>query len=57
MNKRFNEFIDVFVHTLDKHAPIKLASKKEIKLKTKPWITKSMLNSSKTKTEPYTNLA
>ena len=32
---------------------MKLASKKEKKLKTKPWITKGILDSRKTKTELY----
>ena len=52
VNDQFNKFIDVFVRTLNKHAPMNLASKKrKKKLKTKPWITKGTLNSSKTKTE------
>ena len=35
VNEQFNKFIDIFVHTLNKHAPMKLRSfKKRKKLKT-----------------------
>ena len=53
VSDQFNNFMDVLVRTLNKQAPMKLASKKEKKFKTKPWITKGILNSSKTKTELY----
>ena len=49
----FATFLQIFVNALNKHAPLRKKSRKEIKLGNKPWITKGILNSSKTKNKPY----
>ena len=38
-NSNYNDFISTLENTTNKHAPIRKMSKKEIKLKNKPWIT------------------
>ena len=40
-----NKFINIFQLILDKHAPSRKRSRKESKLKAKPWITKGLLKS------------
>ena len=40
-----DKFINIFKLILDKHAPLRKRSRKELKLKTKPWITKRLLKS------------
>ena len=40
-----DQFINSFQLILDKHAPLRKRSRKELKLKTKPWITKGLLKS------------
>ena len=40
-----DKFINIFQLILDKHAPLRKRSRKELKLKTKPWITKGLLKS------------
>ena len=40
-----DKFINVFKLILNKHAPLRKRSRKELKLKTKPWITKGLLKS------------
>ena len=40
---------------IDKHIPFKKLSRKEIKFKSKPWITKGLKNSIKLKNKSYTN--
>ena len=49
----FATFLQIFVNALNKHAPLRKKSRKEVKLGNKPWITKGMLNSSKTKNNLY----
>ena len=44
---------DIFNITLSKHAPLRRKSRKEKKLNSKPWITKGILISSKTKNKLY----
>ena len=39
----WNEFLKVFQNTINKHAPIKTLTKKETRLRRKPWITKEIL--------------
>ena len=43
----------IFSNTLDKHAPLRLRSRKETKLLKKPWITKNLLKSIKLKKKMY----
>ena len=45
----FATFLQIFVKALNKHAPLRKKSRKEVKLGNKRWITKGILNSSKTK--------
>ena len=40
-----DKFINIFKLILDKHAPLRKRSRKELKLKTKPRITKGLLKS------------
>ena len=40
-----HKFINIFQLILDKHAPLPKRSRKELKRKTKPWITKGLLKS------------
>ena len=49
VNEMFNKFVDIFSKTLEKHAPLKKASRKQLKLQQKPWITKAILISIKKK--------
>ena len=48
-----DKFIDIFQLILDKHAPLRKRSRKELKLKTKPWITKGLLKSTHRKNCMY----
>ena len=41
----FETFFQLFNKTLDRRAPIKKSTKKEEKIKSKPWITKSIKKS------------
>ena len=45
INLIYNHFQDEFLKTIDKHAPMKTLSIKEMKWKQKPWITKGIQNS------------
>ena len=49
----FATFLHIFVNALNKHATLRKKSRKEVKLGNKPWITKGILNSSKTKNKLY----
>ena len=40
-----DKFINILKLILDKHVPLRKRSRKELKLKTKPWITKGLLKS------------
>ena len=49
IHNQFNQFINSFMSVVNKHAPRKLATRKERKLKTKPWLSSSLLCSIETK--------
>ena len=49
IDEAINNFISSFKQITDRHAPLKLNSRKERKLALKPWITKGILKSIKTK--------
>ena len=53
VDEQFKRFLDIFSITLSKHAPLRKKSRKEKKLNSKPWITKGILISSKTKNKLY----
>ena len=44
-NVMFNVCQYELINIIDKHAPYRILSRKEQKLRLKPWITKSILNS------------
>ena len=49
VNNMYNAFHNKYIEIIDKNAPYKTLSKKESKLKLKPWITKGILQSIKTR--------
>ena len=49
VNDDVSELTRIFMKTLDKHAPLKPMSRREIKLNAKLWITKGILISIKTR--------
>ena len=49
----FNEFIDIFKTTIDKHAPLQKATRRIKRLQKKPWLTKTILISTKTKNKLF----
>ena len=53
VNTLFNTFHNKFLEIVDKHAPYKFLSKKEIKLLKKPWITQGIQKSISTKNMTY----
>ena len=55
VNSILEQFIFLFKSVVDKHAPIKRASRKKHKLLKKPWITKRILISIKNKQKMYKN--
>ena len=48
VNDDVSKLTSIFMKTLDKHAPLKPMSRREIKLNANPWITKRILISIKT---------
>ena len=48
-NLAYNIFHKRFQFLLNKHAPLRFLSRKEVKLKRKPWVTKGILKSIKVK--------
>jgi len=53
INQCMSDFIKIFQSILNKHAPIRTQTRKEKKLKRKPWLTKSLLQSIKQKNKMY----
>jgi len=49
----YNDFITVFKNTLDKHALLKQASRKDLKFKSKPWMTRGLQKSVATKNKLF----
>ena len=54
VNTKYDLFQVQFLNIIDKHAPLKKLSKREIRLKSKPWITKGIHKSIKVKNQFYT---
>ena len=52
-NHRFRDFIEIVKSKIDKHAPLKKLTRKQRKLKCKPWITRGILTSIKHKQKLY----
>ena len=55
-NIMYNKFYEKYLQIIDKNIPYKILSKKEIKLKQKPWISRVMLTSIKIKHILYKNI-
>ena len=53
INTLFNKFISKFLYVTNFHAPLKKMTRKQIKLKNNPWLTKGILKSIKTKKKLY----
>ena len=47
------KFLQIIIDATNKHAPLKKLSRKEMKLKSKPWITKGLLKSISTKNKLF----
>ena len=48
-NQIFDQFLQLITSTIDFHAPIKLASGKQQKVLSKPWLTRGILTSIRSK--------
>ena len=48
VDELFNQFISQIKSIINKHAPLKQMSRKELKLRRKPWITTDIIRASKT---------
>ena len=55
-NFAYSIFHKKFQSLLNKHAPLRFLSRREVKLKQKPWITKGILKSIKVKRNLLKNL-
>ena len=53
IDQAWNDFENIFNSTVYKHAPLRILTRKELKLKSKPWITKGILKSAKTQKKMY----
>ena len=49
----FNEFINIFKTSFNKHASLQKATRKVKRLRKKPWLTKAILISTKTKNKLF----
>ena len=56
VDSSFNKYISIFAAVVAKHAPLKRASRKEKRLKQKPWLSTLLLKSVKRKNKMYANL-
>ena len=52
-NQRWEDFESVFNSVLDKHAPLRTCTRREMKRKNKPWMSNELLNSVKIKQKLY----
>ena len=55
VNKDMSRITETFINTLNSHAPLKPMSRREKKLNEKPWITKGILISIRTKNKLFTS--
>ena len=55
VNKDVSRITETFINTLNSHAPLKPMSRREKKLNKKPWMTKGILNSIRTKNKLFTS--
>lgn len=52
-DETFDQFLKRFSELVDQHAPLRLQTRKEVQLNTKPWLTKDILKSIKIKNSMY----
>ena len=55
VDQSFNSFVSIFNKVLQNYAPLRKRTKKEIKIKSKPWMTDIILRSIKKKTKLHKN--
>jgi len=53
VNTTFSKFTLLFETTLNKHAPLKILSRKQQRMHRKPWISRGILKSIKTKSKLF----
>ena len=53
LDTTYDKFINIIKQTIDEHAPMKIASRKQQKLLERPWITRGLLGSIKRKQKMY----
>ena len=56
INESFENFLNIFPDIVNTHAPLKKCTKKEKKLKVKPWLNKTLLESIKRKNNMFKDL-
>ena len=56
VNSSLGTVLISFANVLNKHAPLKTLSKRHERVKSKPWLTKRLLQSIRAKNKLYTNL-
>jgi len=56
VNSSLSTLLISFENVLYEHAPLKTLSKRHERIKSKPWLTKGLLPSIRTKNKLYTNL-
>ena len=56
IDKQFEIFLNSFAKVIDEHAPLRNATRKEKKLKLKPWLSSGILKSIKAKNKMYKQL-
>jgi len=56
VNSSLSTLLTSFEYVLNKHDPLKTLSKRQECIKSKPWLTKGLLRSIRTKNKLYTNL-
>ena len=52
-NENFEKFTNIVSSTIDKHAPLTKLSRRQLKLYSKPWLTKGIINSIKYKRKMF----
>jgi len=55
VNQLFDQFLKIFSQTVNNHASLKLASRKEKRIKSKPWLTQDILKSINKKNQLFQN--
>ena len=52
VDPQFNKFMTILTDTVNEHAPLKKASRREKRLQQKPWLTQGLLKSEVTNMRP-----